>query len=154
MKRYVIHKYPNDRSGIYDTKIGRTKANGMTVIDSMDIVEEMNKAESLLKELEGYRKNLCEAVRDALKLKKELELLTAVCSTKCKPEFERVKKELGELREINRSIKMPIGKFDLDICKGELKDVKDLAIEAANQLEFHHPESDIPDRLEKLLKSH
>ncbi len=38
-----------------------------------------------------------------------------------------------------------------DELEAENEMLKDLAIDAANELEFHHPNSDIPDRLEKIL---
>jgi len=54
-------------------------------------------------------------------------------------ELEAVKDDADTWRRVSESLQL------------DVKSLKELAINAANQLELYHPESDIPDQLEELL---
>ena len=54
-------------------------------------------------------------------------------------ELEAVKDDADTWRRVSESLQL------------DVKSLKELAINAANQLELYHPESDIADQLEELL---
>lgn len=45
--RYVVHTYPNERFGVYDTSIGRTVCNGAYISDSTEIADALNLKEEI-----------------------------------------------------------------------------------------------------------
>jgi len=87
-----------------------------------------------------------------LRLQKELEALQAEnrnlkatakiavqAGESLQKELEAVKDDADTWRRVSESLQL------------DVKSLKELAINAANQLELYHPESDIPDQLEELL---